>query len=178
MQLRAKIRRTLPEGNKGEKREAQFERVRRIRDYEIPAVRMVDHTFDEAVEAFTRINTLGVKLKREDIDSARVAAKHSGFIADEVSPFVDNLRRQGFERLNVMHLFRACAFVAMPDGRIRTPLHELSRAEVVSAWTRTKRATDQAIALVRNEFGLIKNRLEGKMGQESPCPMVKVTISS
>ena len=149
------IRRSLPEGNKGERREAQFERVRGIREYEIPAVQMVDHTFDEAVEAFTRINTLGVKLKREDIDSARVAARHSGFIADEVTPFVDELRRQGFERLNVMHLFRACAFVAMPDGRSRTPLHELSRAEVASAWSRTKRATEQAIALVRNEFGLV-----------------------
>lgn len=149
------IRRALPEGNKGEKREAQFERVRAIREYEIPAVRMVDHSFDEAVEAFTRINTLGVKLKREDIDSARVAARHSGFIADEVSPFVDELRRQGFERLNVMHLFRACAFVAMPDGRTRTPLHELSKEEVAVAWSRTKRATEQAIALVRNEFGLV-----------------------
>jgi hypothetical protein len=149
------IRRTLPEGNKGEKREAQFDRVRGILDYEIPAVRMVDHTFDEAVEAFTRINTLGVKLKREDIDSARVAARHSGFIADEVAPFVEELRRKGFERLNVMHLFRACAFVAMPDGRSRTPLHELSKAEVVSAWSRTKKATDQAICLVRNEFRLV-----------------------
>ena len=108
------IRRALAEGNKGEKREAQFDRVRRILDYEIPAVRMIDHSFDEAVEAFTRINTLGVKLKREDIDSARVAARHSGFIADEVAPFVGELRRQGFERLNVMHLFRACAFVACP----------------------------------------------------------------
>ena len=149
------IRRALPEGNKGEKREAQFERVRRVLDYEIPAVRMIDHSFDEAVDAFTRINTLGVKLKREDIDSARVAARHSGFIADEVAPFVDELRRQGFERLNVMHLFRACAFVAMPDGRSRTPLHELSKPEVVSAWSRTKRATEQAISLVRNEFGLV-----------------------
>lgn len=149
------IRRTLPEGKKGESREARFDRVRRIIDYEIPAVRMVDHSFDEAVEAFARINTLGVKLKREDIDSARVAARHGGFIADEVSPFVDDLRRQGFERLNVMHLFRACAFVAMPDGRNRTPLHELSRKEVTTAWSRTKRATEQAIALVRNEFGLV-----------------------
>jgi hypothetical protein len=116
---------------------------------------MVDHTFDEAVDAFTRINTLGVKLKREDIDSARVAARHSGFIADEVAPFVDELRRQGFERLNVMHLFRACAFIAMPDGRSRTPLYELSRAEVVSAWSRTKSATEQAISPMRNEFGLV-----------------------
>jgi hypothetical protein len=149
------IRRALPEGNKGEKREAQFDRVRGILDYEIPAVRMVDHTFDEAVEAFTRINTLGVKLKREDIDSARVAARHSGFIADEVAPFVQKLRQQGFERLNIMHLFRACAFVAMPDGRSRTPLHELSKEEVVSAWSRTKKATDEAIRLVRNEFRLV-----------------------
>jgi len=149
------IRRALPEGKKGEKREAQFDKVREIVDYEIPAVRMVDHSFDEAVEAFTRINTLGVKLKREDIDSARIAARHSGFIADEVAPFVDELRREGFERLNVMHLFRACAFVALPDGRSRTPLHELSKSVVVSAWLRTKKATEQAISLVGNEFGLV-----------------------
>lgn len=149
------IRRALPEGAKGEKREAQFERLRRILDYEIPAVRMIDHSFDEAVDAFTRINTLGVKLKTEDIQSARVAARHSGFIADEVAPFVTELRRQGFSRLNVMHLFRACAFVALPDGRSRTPLHELSRTEVLAAWSRTTRATHEAIAMVRNEFGLV-----------------------
>ena len=149
------IRRLLPEGAKGEKREAQFERLRRALDYEIPAVRMIDHSFDEAVDAFTRINTLGVKLKTEDIHAARVAARHSGFIADEVAPFVTELRRQGFSRLNIMHLFRACAFVAMPDGRSRTPLHELSRNEVMAAWSRTKRATDEAIAIVRNEFGLV-----------------------
>lgn len=149
------VRRTLPEGAKGEKREARFEQLRRIMDYEIPAVRMVDHSFDEAVDAFTRINTLGVKLKTEDIESARVAQKHTGFIADEVAPFVNKLRQQGFARLNVMHLFRACAYVALPDGRNRTPLHELNKAEVHNAWTRTKRATEEAIALVRNEFGLI-----------------------
>jgi hypothetical protein len=149
------IRRSLPEGARGEKREAQFEKLRRVLEYEIPVVQMRDHTFDEAVDAFTRINTLGVKLKTEDIESARVAARHSGFIADEVSPFLAELRRQGFTRMNVMHLFRACAFVAKPDGRNRTPLHELSRSEVSNAWSRTKRATEEAISLVRNEFGLV-----------------------
>ena len=82
-------------------------------------------------------------------------ARHTGFIADDVAPFVKELRNEGFSRLNVMHLFRACAFVAMPDGRSRTPLHELSHGEVTSAWTGTKRATKEAIALVRNQFGLI-----------------------
>ena len=47
--------------------------LRRILDYEIPVVRMVDHSFDDAVRAFTRINTLGVRLKKEDIESAQVA---------------------------------------------------------------------------------------------------------
>jgi hypothetical protein len=149
------IRRGLPEGVKGEKLEAQYDSVRRILDYEVPAVRMLDYSFDDAVNAFTRINTLGVKLRAGDIESARVAARHTGFIADEVVPFISELRSQGFSRLNVMHLFRACAFIAIPDGRKRTPLHELSDSAVTNAWSRTKKATKDAIALVRNEFGLV-----------------------
>ena len=154
-ELYRRLRRDLPAGPKGEKREARFERVRRILDYEIPAVRMVDHSFDNAVDAFTRINTLGVKLKREDIESAKVAARHTGFIADEVAPFLAEIRRQGFTRMNVMHLFRACAFIAHPDGRNRTPLHELDRDEVQAAWGRTKRATNEAIERVRSQLGLV-----------------------
>lgn len=149
------LRRNLDGGRNADRREARFEKVRRILQYEVPLVRMVDHTFEDAVLAFKRINTLGVKLKQQDIESAQVAARHSGFIADEVAPFLDGLKRQGFTRLNVMHLFRACAFVAKPDGRNRTPLHELEKQEVLSAWKRTQRATEQAISLVRGEFGLV-----------------------
>ncbi len=154
-ELYRQVRRTLPEGGKGEQREAAFDRVRGILGYEVPVVRMVNHSFDAAVEAFARINTLGVKLKTGDIESARVAAKHSGFIADEVAPFLAETRRSGFTRINVMHLFRACAFIAQPDGRSRTPLHELSREHVLSAWNRAKRATEEAIGLVRSQFGLV-----------------------
>src|SRR5690606_14731742 len=66
-----------------------------------------------------------------------------------------SLRGQGFTRLNVMHLFRACAFVATPDGRSRTPLHELDRREVLDAWETTERATKQALGLIRSELGLV-----------------------
>jgi hypothetical protein len=149
------LRRNLDTGRNVDRREARFEKVRRILQYEVPLVSMIDHSFADAVMAFKRINTLGVKLKQQDIESAQVAAIHSGFIADEVAPFLDSLKRQGFTRLNVMHLFRACAFVAKPDGRNRTPLHELKRAEVLEAWKRTQRATEQAISLVRSEFGLV-----------------------
>src|SRR5690242_19663526 len=54
-----------------------------------------------------------------------------------------------------MHLFRACAFIAKPDGRSRTPLHELEQREVASAWRDTQRATEQAIGLIRSELGLV-----------------------
>lgn len=149
------LRRNLDSGRNADKREARFEKVRRILLYEVPLVSMINHSFSDAVLAFKRINTLGVKLKQQDIESAQVAAIHSGFIADEVAPFLERLKQQGFTRLNVMHLFRACAFVAKPDGRNRTPLHELKRTEVLEAWKRTQRATEQAISLVRSEFGLV-----------------------
>lgn len=149
------VRRGLPENNAGRAREAAFERVRRILDFEIPAIKMLDHSFDAAVDAFIRINTHGTKLKRQDIESARVAARHTGFIADEVAPYLTELRQQGYSRFNVMHLFRACAFAARPDGRMRTPLHELERSEVQAAWNTTKRAVSDTLALVRNEFGLV-----------------------
>jgi len=149
------LRRNLDGSRHADRTEARFEEVRKILDYEVPVVRMVDHKFADAVRAFTRINTLGVRLKKEDIESAQVAAQHSGFVADEVAPFLVRLRNQGFNRLNVMHLFRACAFVAKPDGRNRTPLHELDRREVLAAWKTTEKATEQALSLIRSELGLV-----------------------
>lgn len=139
--------------------EGRIERVRKILDYEIPAVHMVDHAFDDAVSAFTRINTLGMKLKKQDIESARVAAKHSGFIRDSVAPKLAELRAAGFERLNVTHLFRVCAFVAHPDARRRTPLHELSTTEVKRAWKKTLKGVDSAMGLVRSELGLVNMKV-------------------
>ena len=149
------LRRNLRGDKSDDKREAAYERIRRILEYEVPLVKMVDHSFENAVLAFSRINTLGVRLTKSDIESAKVAARHSGFIADEVSPFLEKLNRDGFTRLNVMHLFRACAFVARPDGRNRTPLHELERTEVLRAWKQTQRAVEQAVGLVRSELGLL-----------------------
>src|ERR1700693_5206674 len=59
-ELYRQLRRNLTGGAAADKREALFEKARRILDYEIPLVRMVDHTFKDAVLAFERINTLGV----------------------------------------------------------------------------------------------------------------------
>lgn len=164
--LYRRIRRNLDGSRQAERREERFEAVRRILEYEIPVVRMVDHSFDDAVMAFTRINTLGVRLKKQDIESAQIAARHSGFVADHVVPFLERTRQQGFGRLTVMHLFRACAFVAKPDGRNRTPLHELKKQEVLAAWRKTEKATNQAIGLIRSELGLVNMNIlwSGSLG--------------
>ncbi len=136
------------------KRENHLEAVRRILDYEVPVVRMIGHSLKDAVDAFKRINTYGVKLGEKDIQSADIAARHSGFVADNVVPFLESLAARGFGRLNIMHLFRACAFIAMPDGRKRTPLHDLGANEVLAAWQKTERATAHAIRLIQAELGL------------------------
>lgn len=150
-----RLQRDLPDTAAGRKLAEQYEKVRSILEYEIPVVEMVGHAFDDAVGAFERINTLGVRLKKQDIESAQVAAKHSGFIRHQVAPFLQKLHQDGFKRLHVMHLFRACAFVAQPDGRARTPLHQLERKEVEKAWEQTVRATHEALGIVRSELGLV-----------------------
>jgi hypothetical protein len=123
-------------------------------NYEIPIVRMVGHTFKDAVDAFTRINSQGVRLKTADLDSALVAAKHAGFVRNRLIPFVSELHKRGFDRIFVTHLFRACAFIAHPDGRSRTPLHELQTSEVEKAWKQTRRAVDSSIDLLAAELGI------------------------
>jgi hypothetical protein len=177
-QLYRQLRRNLDGSQSADRREAKFERVRRILDYEVPIVRMADHSFQDAVNAFTRINTLGVRLKKEDIESARVAARHTGFIADEVMPFLERLRQQGFTRVTVMHLFRACAFVAKPDGRNRTPLHELHKREVLEAWRKTQRATEQAMGLVRSELGLVNMEVLWSGALLVPIPIIVVSATT
>jgi hypothetical protein len=143
----------LPDNKIGRATQERLERVHEILDYEIPIVEMIDHDFTDAVEAFTRINTLGYRLNTADI--AKIAAKHSGFIRRDVAPFLKKLHDQGWTRIHVMHLFRACAFVAQPDGRNRTPLHELEKKEVERAWADTERATEEALGIIRGEFGLL-----------------------
>jgi hypothetical protein len=151
--------RSLRRSLDSERVEAQLERVRAILDYEIPVITMIDHSFVDAVEAFTRINTLGMKLKKADIESAQVASKHTGFIRDEVVPFLEDLNAKGYWRISIMHLFRACGFLAADDGRTRTPLQELDTQNVELAWSRTQNATRQVISLLRSELGLVDMNL-------------------
>lgn len=149
-----RLRRSLKDDRRGARWEERFDRVRDILNYSVPIVRMMDTKFEHAVTAFERINTLGVRLKTEDLESARVAARHSGFIREEVVPSVRKLHQRGLHRLSVMHLFRVCAFLAHPDGRRRTPLHEMERKDVTKAWRQTEKGVDGAIALVQGELGL------------------------
>lgn len=149
-----RLQRDLPDTKAGERKAEAIDRVRDILNYEIPVVKMHNHSFLDAKEAFTRINQSGVKLKVEELRTADIAAQHQGFIADEVVPFIKDLHDNGFNRVNLIHLFRACGFIIAPDGRNRTSLHEFSTKEVLAAWRKTKLATNKTIDFVHNHFGL------------------------
>jgi hypothetical protein len=146
--------RNLPENSKRRLVEQHLERLRRVLDYEVPIVRMIDYDPEDAAEVFIRINYYGTKLKGEDRDSAKAAAKHSGFISNELSPFLRDLHTRGFARVYASHLFRACAFLAQSNGHRRTLLHELATHEVEQAWRRTKTAIRDAFGLIAGELGV------------------------
>ena len=138
-----------------------FKRLRETMiHYEIPVVVMKGHSLGEAIEAFSRVNKGGVQLSSESIQSAYTAATHAGLIADKVLPFVRNLRTKGFDRLSAGHLFKACRFIANPDGRNKTGLHAMDKDTVREAWERTEESTKQVIHFVETEFGLADMKLQ------------------
>ncbi|MDR3233173.1 MAG: DUF262 domain-containing protein [Planctomycetaceae bacterium] len=139
---------------RNDKIEDTCDNLRNILDYEVPVVIMEGHTADEAKLAFQRINQQGTKLKLDEIAAADVAAKHSGLIADNVVPFIDQLHIRGFDRINQMHLFRVCGFIANPDTRSHVLLRTLQTKDVKQAWEKTQKATEKVINFVLNQFGL------------------------
>lgn len=149
-----RYRKNLAEDTKGKNIEARLDHLRKVLDYEVPLIRMVGYSFQDAVESFKRLNYYGVRLQTEDLQSAEVAAKHAGFIRKRVAPFLNELQKRGFDRVSATHLFRACAFVAHPDGRRKTPLQELNAHEIEQAWRRTKESVDAALGLVSGELGI------------------------
>lgn len=149
-----RIRHDLPQGVVGERIEASFEKVRKILDREISTEYMRNHSYDEVLEAFYRINTLGMKLKTIDIENARIALKHVGFIATEIIPFIEKINKDGFTKITNTHLFRICDSIASPDGRNNAPLLALDRKQVTDAWAKTKRAINDALSIIKNEMGI------------------------
>jgi hypothetical protein len=125
----------------------------------VATTEMNHHDFEDAVEAFSRLNTQGRRLSGADLESARVASKHAGFIRDEVVPLVEKLHAEGFGGLKITHLFRACGAIARPDGRDRTPMQELSTKEMGTAWKRLTNGLKLTKGLLRSEFGLNDMRL-------------------
>lgn len=148
-------RKSLPENAEGRKVEAQLDKLKSVLDYSIPVVRMIGYNLAGAVEAFKRINSLGVRLGEADLKSAEIALKHAGFVRKQVAPFLMQLRNEGFDRVAATHLFRACGFIAKPDGRNRTPLHDLNSAEVQSAWKKTRAAVSATREILSGELGIV-----------------------
>jgi uncharacterized protein involved in tolerance to divalent cations len=61
-----------------------LDRLRSIRDYEVPVIKMIGHTIEEAQEAFQRINQSGMKLKGADIYASSIATAHKSLIAEKL----------------------------------------------------------------------------------------------
>jgi hypothetical protein len=119
---------------------------------EMPVTVMKGHSFEEAADAFKRINKQGVKLSKSDLESAAIAAKHSGFIKNAVTPFMRKLPSLGLERLFVQHLFQGAKAIA--GLRPRDKLTGLTPSEIRDAWRRLERSVDRTRDIIQSELQL------------------------
>ena len=149
--LRDDLRQTFPQ--RESRIEANIERCRAILDYEVPIIVMRDHRFDDALLAFTRVNTSGVRLKGDDIKAAQIAGKHSGFISGHVVPQMNELRRTGLDRLYLAHVLNACVALARPD-KLTSELVDLETSDLRKAWDRAMKGLEKVRHLLSAEFGL------------------------
>ncbi|GHT28684.1 hypothetical protein FACS18942_09290 [Planctomycetales bacterium] len=130
-----------------------------MEDYEVPLITMDGHTLEQANTAFDRINSKGLKPNKNDIQSAYIAAEHTGLIASKVSPFIRKIWNDGFNRINRGLLFEVCRFIVNSDGRNKTPLHKFPKELVEEAWDRTAKATCRTVEFIKQEFGLVNMNL-------------------
>lgn len=126
---------------------------------EVPLITMDGHTLEQANTAFDRINSKGLKPNKNDIQSAYIAAEHTGLIASKVSPFIRKIWNDGFNRINRGLLFEVCRFIVNSDGRNKTPLHKFPKELVEEAWDRTAKATCRTVEFIKQEFGLVNMNL-------------------
>ncbi len=154
-----------------------LDQLREVLSVPVPVTEMNQHAFEDAVDAFSRLNKQGRRLAGADLASAKLASKHGGFIRDEVVPLVSSLQDGGFTGLKVTHLFRACAAIARPDGRTRTQLHELETREVKAAWRKLKKGVSATRSLVASEFALSDMRLL-RSGALLVPPLVHLALAS
>lgn len=129
---------------------------RELLNREIPQVHLEGHNINEAIQAFERINTQGVRLKSTDIEVAELTVKHSGFVKASVQPYLDQLKSKGWERIYLSQLFMACEGIAEGGrkGDQRKRLHDLTKSELNSAWRYLTHGVNEAIRLLDDELGI------------------------
>ncbi|AUX38210.1 MULTISPECIES: DUF262 domain-containing protein [Sorangium] len=133
--------------------EENIDRCRAILDYEIPMTVMRGHRYQDALDAFMRLNLKGVRLGGDDIESARIAGKHSGFVVEHVIPFMGSLKEQGFDRIHLSHLLIASAAIAdpaKPHGR----LGDFEPGQLRTAWKKMEKGVEAVRHMVASDLGL------------------------
>lgn len=110
LSIKKSLRESFPESES--RIELAIDKCRAILDYEIPMVVMHEHSLEDAINAFERINTSGTRLKSADISTAKLSFSHTGFVNKRVTPLIGWLRNKGFDRIYSSQLFMACSAIA------------------------------------------------------------------
>ncbi|MFV3407526.1 GmrSD restriction endonuclease domain-containing protein [Bdellovibrio bacteriovorus] len=123
---------------------------------ELPQIHLEGHGIDDAIQAFQRINTQGMRLKSTDIEVAELTKRHAGFVKNSVQPYLNKLKSRGWDRVYLSQLFMACEGIAEDSVKSdqRKRLHDLSKSQLERSWNILTKGVDDAIEFLNDELGI------------------------
>jgi len=138
--------------------EKNFEACRKIKDFPLAMIEMDGHNYEDTIEAFKRVNTQGIRLRGDDIQSAEISFKHTGFIKKKVQPTLKMLNNKGYDRIYSGHLFQACNFILKDNYRDKRTIFDkdISTEVLERNWRKLEEGLKWMINILDTELG-IKN---------------------
>ncbi|MGH2661972.1 MAG: hypothetical protein ACRDH8_04025, partial [Actinomycetota bacterium] len=136
----------------------RLNRLRSVRDYQMPVQSVSSNDYETVAEIFARVNTGGRRLSKGDLVMSAIAARWDEGV-ERVEAFETELRDQDFplHREAVLRLMSVMAGVGA--DHVRLLRKEMDGPALKQAWETTQDALRVGIQFLKNDAGIPKSGL-------------------
>lgn len=130
----------------------RLNRLEAISKYQVPVHVLKGFQYEEVTEIFVRVNSRGTRLREAELAIARLAFRLPGMVTEELKTFEDEIDSQGYD-IDLRFLVRCLTAVATGQSRFG-PLANVPEDGIRNAWTRTKKAIEHFLNLLKKNLGI------------------------
>lgn len=130
----------------------RLNRLQAISQCRVPVHVLRGFRYEEVTEIFVRVNSKGTRLREAELAIARLAFKLPGMVTKKLKTFEDKIDSEGYD-IDLRFLVRCLTAVATGQSRFG-PLANVSEDGIRNAWTRTRRAVEHFLNLLKQNLGI------------------------